>query len=169
MKFTVKTSKISGQGCFATRNIKKGEKITELMGERVSRNEIHRRIEEGIENIDDPLQIGDELFIDLDEPSRFFNHSCNPNAGIRGENELFALKDIPKNEEITFDYSTTVSKNINNGAWTMDCKCNAKNCRKKIGNILTIPKEKLRQYAKVGALPDFIKDQIKDLLWKNRF
>lgn len=158
MKFIVKESELGGKGCFATENINKGEKITELVGETVQRNEINKRITEGIEVIDDPLQIAEDLFVDLDKPSRFFNHNCDPNAGIKGKNELFALKNISKGEEIAFDYSTTVGKDIK---WFMSCKCDSKNCRKKIGNVLTIPKNDLEEYKKKGVLPNFIKMQFK--------
>jgi len=157
MKFDIRRSKIGGKGCFATKDINKEEVIKRLSGEVVSRTEINKRILKGIERIDDPLQIGDDLFIDLDEPSYFFNHSCNPNAGIRRKSELFAIKGISKGEEITFDYSTTVGKDID---WIMNCHCQSKNCRKKIGNILTIPKRQLERYDKLGAIPDFIKKQI---------
>lgn len=161
MKYTIKASKIGGKGFFATKNIKKGEVIKEITGEVVSRAEINRRIAEGLEREDDPLQIGDNLFIDVDESSYYINHSCNPNAGVQGKNELFAIKDIAKGEEITFDYSTTVGEDID---WIMDCHCGSKNCRRKIGNILTIPEKQLKRYTELGALPDFIKNQIKKTL-----
>ncbi len=158
MKFIVKESKFNGKGCFAVEEIKKGEKITELTGEIVSQDEINKRIADGTERLDDPLQITENQFIDLDRPSIFFNHSCDPNAGVRGKNELFALKNIFKGEEITYDYSSVVGKNID---WFMSClcKCGSKNCRKKIGNVLTIPVKYLKNYKKKGVLPDFIKNQ----------
>lgn len=37
---------------------------------------------------------------------RFLNHSCEPNAFLRGLT-LVALDDIPEGAEITFDYNTT--------------------------------------------------------------
>jgi len=161
MKLEIKESKIVGRGSFATEGVKKGETIKVLTGERVSREETEKRINEGREYVDDPLQIGDNLYLDLDESSRLINHSCDPNSGICGESELFAIKNIEKGEEITFDYSTTVGKNI---SWYMKCNCSSKNCRKKIGNVLTIPKETLKRYNQAGALPDFIRNQIIDEL-----
>ena len=161
MEFTIKESKIGGKGCFATEDIKDGEVITELKGEEVSLKEIKKRIAEGRENLDDPLQIDDYLYIDLDEPSRTFNHSCDPNSGVRGKNELFAIKDIKKGEEITYDYSTVVGTTVDiDVIWSMNCNCGSRDCRKKIGNYLTIPKKKLEAYKKKGAFPDFIKKQL---------
>ncbi|MBK8974693.1 MAG: SET domain-containing protein-lysine N-methyltransferase [Planctomycetes bacterium] len=39
-------------------------------------------------------------------PWRFLNHSCAPNAALRGR-ELIALRAIAAGEEVTFDYHTT--------------------------------------------------------------
>lgn len=36
----------------------------------------------------------------------FLNHSCDPNAGVEGQ-ELVALRSIARGEPITFDYNTT--------------------------------------------------------------
>jgi len=157
MKFTVKTSNIKGKGCFATKNIKEGEFITKFLGKRFTCEGINKRIEQGL-RIDDPIQIGEDLFIEIEGPQLFFNHSCDPNSGVRGLNKLIAIKDISKGEEITFDYSSTVGKNIN--YWDMDCKCNSPDCRKKLGNIKTIPKQKIKEYFKAGILQDFIRKQL---------
>lgn len=55
---------------------------------------------------------------------RFLNHSCAPNAWVRGL-ELVALADIPAGGEITFDYDTT--------EWDMAapflCGCGTEGCR----------------------------------------
>lgn len=154
-------SKLGGKGSFTARDIKKGEVIKILSGERVSFGEITKRVKLGQEKVDDPLQIGDETYLDLDDSSRLINHSCDPNAGIRKERELFALRDIRKGEEVTFDYSTTVGRE--SGWWYMDCHCKSANCRKRIGNILTLPENVLANYQKLGALPDFIIRQLKEI------
>jgi len=154
-------SELGGKGSFTARDIKKGEIIKILSGERVSFGEITQRVKLGQEKVDDPLQIGEETYLDLDESSRLINHSCEPNAGIRKECELFALRDIRKGEEITFDYSTTVG--IESGWWHMDCHCKSASCRKRIGNILTLPDSVLANYQKAGALPDFITRQLKEI------
>ena len=142
-------------GSFATRDIKKGEIITHLEGEIVSEEEIDRRIEQGKERLDDSLQIGDKLFIDLYKESILFNHSCDPNAGIRGTNELFAIRDINAGEEITFDYSTTVGYQTDFD-WQIVCNCGSANCRKVIKSFFDIPKVTLKKYYKLGCIPDFL-------------
>lgn len=54
---------------------------------------------------------------------RYLNHSCEPNAHIRGV-ELVARVDIPEGGEVTFDYNTT--------EWDMahpfTCACGSPSC-----------------------------------------
>jgi SET domain-containing protein len=160
MVYEIKDAGKFGKGAFALRDIKKGESLANFSGEELKRQEIHNRIIAGQENADDPLQIDDDLFLDIDNDAYFFNHNCEPNAGIRGRCELIAIKDIKKGEEITFDYATTVGVNIEN--WIMECACGATNCRKVIGNILTVPKDKIDEYYKAGALQNYIRRQLKE-------
>jgi len=159
MNLVISDSILGGKGSFAPIDIKIGTKIITFEGERVSKDEIDRRIDEtGEENEDDPLQIGDNEFLDLSNNAIFINHSCDPNAAFKGEVDLIAIRDIKKGEEITFDYSSTVGKDIN---WWMDnCNCGAANCRGRIGNVLTIPHDQLMKYYDAGGLQDYIKKQI---------
>lgn len=133
-----------------------GGVIMVLDGEILSFDEIVGRIGLDEENIDDPLQIDEWLFIDLDEVSRSFNHSCDPNAGMRKRSEIFALRDILPGEEITYDYSSVVGPNITPDMWTMECSCGASSCRKTIGNVLSIHRDRFHMYLKAGALQDHI-------------
>jgi len=116
----IKKSNIAGNGVFAKNKIKKSEIIYFLDGELCSLDEIIRRINEGKEKLFDPLQVGDEEYLDLDEVSRTFNHLCEPNAYIKGKNNLIALRNILPSEEITYDYSTTMNNNKekNYNYWT---------------------------------------------------
>jgi hypothetical protein len=154
------SSAIHLQGSFARRRIAQGELIRHMSGEVVGFKEVRRRIRKGKLTPDDPLQISPDLFIDLDPASLAINHSCSPNAGIRAQNELIAIRDIETGEEITFDYSTTVSKYVDPASWTMRCSCNAENCRSDICNVMTVPREQLLQYIQMNALQSYIFDEI---------
>lgn len=55
------------------------------------------------------------------------NHSCDPNAAIRG-NRLVAWSCIAAGDEICIDYKRTESKL----AAPFDCKCGSKKCRGRI-------------------------------------
>lgn len=152
-----------GIGDFASEEIVKGRVITILSGEVVSFDECVRRCLDGVESVDDPLQIGLWEYIDLDPFSRAFNHSCRPNAGLRKKSELFALETIRQGEEITYDYSATVGPNITEKIWAMPCLCGQKGCRKVLGNILTIPAATLARYQRFGALQDYIVEELNSL------
>ena len=164
--FEVRDTGKYGKGVFAVEDIKSGQTIKIFGGEVISFDETEKRIKAGEENRTDTLQVGLELDMDLDELSRTFNHSCEPNAGFRGVSELIAIKDIKKGEEITYDYSATVGPNIPRTLWEMTCDCGSANCRKVIGNVLTIPKEQLKKYREAGTLQDYILKEL-DIIEKN--
>lgn len=157
----VRKSNVSGYGIFATSHILKGTFLTKLIGEVINLEECWRRINEGEETLTDAFQIDVEMYLDLDEPFRFFNHSCSPNAGIRNNNDMIAMKDIQPGEEITFDYSATVGPNIPPTEWIMDCLCESNNCRKIISNVLTMPHELLQEYYAGNYLQTYIIKELK--------
>lgn len=158
----IKKSKIAGNGVFTNKEIKKGQTICFLEGELCSLYEMIKLVDEGKENASDPLGVDDEEYIDLNELSRTINHSCNPNSFIKGKNELVALKDIKKGEEITYDYSTTMNDNeekiVKAGSrlWTCKCNCGANNCRHIIDQFKTLPKERQEFYIKNRFMPNFM-------------
>ncbi|MAG38295.1 hypothetical protein CMI45_02830 [Candidatus Pacearchaeota archaeon] len=161
-KLIVKKSGISGKGVFAKSEIKKGGTILFLEGEEMDLNEVFRRIDSNEEVSGDPLQIGEDKYLDLNEFSRQINHSCDPNSFVREKNELVAMRDIEKGEEITFDYSTTMSDDEervhadDRELWDCKCSCGAKNCRKIIDQFKTLPKKRREFYLKNKYVPNFI-------------
>jgi len=160
-KFSIRDTGKYGIGVYADENIKKGTLIKVFNGEIISFDECIKRIQVGMEAQTDSLQVGLEQDMDLDELSRTFNHSCDPNAGHRKIAELIAIRNIKKGEEITYDYSATIGPNIPKSLWQMKCKCGSKICRKMIGNVLTIPKKQLDRYKRAGSLQDYIKNELK--------
>ncbi|QQR92317.1 MAG: SET domain-containing protein-lysine N-methyltransferase [Candidatus Iainarchaeum archaeon] len=161
-------SAIQGTGVVASKNIKKGEALCLMRGERIGVNELKRRYASGKEKISNPLQIGDKKYIDLAAPYVFINHSCAPNCGIRKENELFALRDVKKGEELTFDYSTTEWTHEKFGRyreWAMECNCGSKKCRGTIGQFPSLEPKLKKQYYKAGALQDYILQKLEDKMF----
>jgi hypothetical protein len=86
--------------------------------------------------------IGKDLWIDPSYPLSQLNHSCNPNIGQRGKIRFYALRDIRKGEEMTFDYSTSEAETD----WTMKCHCGSKKCRKTITSIQFLPENIYSDY-----------------------
>jgi hypothetical protein len=143
----VKASAGKGLGVFATRDIRKDEVIVEFTGPEVTIESL-----EGIpgEVQDHLFNIGTDRYIIAREPEVRTNHSCEPNAGIRGTALLVAMRDIKKDEEVMFDYSM-----ITADGWKMDCLCGSPSCRGVIGNYRDLPesvKTKYRNYT-----PDWIR------------
>ncbi len=156
MKIVVSESDIRGKGVFATAPIAIGEVVHQMAGERVGLLTCALRIATRRTNFDDPLPISNDTFIILDQLSNRFNHSCAPNAALRGEGEMFAIAPIAIDDEITFDYSTTMRRSFYSRLWTMPCNCGAKSCRGSIGDVATIPKAQIENYVRKGALQDFM-------------
>ncbi len=73
------------------------------------------------------LQVDEDAFLvsDQEGPADWVNHSCSPNAGLRGQISLVALRDIEQGEEICFDYAMSDGCDYD----TFDCRCGAAQCR----------------------------------------
>jgi len=163
LRVVVKDTGKHGQGVFAAELICKGMFITALSGERMSSGVCNDMVRRGFLRNDDPLQIDSYEFFVLDTLSYSFNHSCDPNAGLRGESDLFALRDIILGEEIRYDYSTTVSPTVPISEWTMECGCGSANCRQRIGHVLTLPLDQLALYLKQGAFQTYMLKELRQL------
>jgi len=142
-----------GRGVFATSFIPKGEVLIEFTGPAYTKAQY---IELLNPNNCHFLQINQDCFIGPSgKADDFINHSCNPNGGVVYEAAkvfLMAIRDIQANEEVTFDYSTTMDE----GHWEMDCLCGEMNCRGKIRDFKHLPAELKRKYKELGVVAPFI-------------
>jgi SET domain-containing protein len=131
-------SNIDGYGFFAKKDIKKGEFVFRMIGKMHKLN--LRTKEEAMSN---PNMIGikKDVWLDPSLISMPINHSCDPTTGIKGKVTFVGLRDIKKDEEITFDYSISEDSD-----WEMPCECGAKNCRKVIKGIKFLPEETYKRY-----------------------
>ena len=139
-----------GRGIFATRIIKKDEKILEFAGPMIFFEEALLKSPETSSN---PLQIGQQVYIDIEEPGVLANHSCAPNAGIKNDRFLMALEDIYPGQEICYDYSTTMDEDH----WTLVCKCEHPLCRGVVKDFKYLPLELQKKYRELGIVQSFIK------------
>jgi hypothetical protein len=103
------------------------------------------------------LQVGPDMYIGesggLDD---IFNHSCEPNSGMRIDGiraDLYAIRDIAAGEEICFDYSTTLDEDD----FTMPCVCGTPSCRKIIRDGKYLPEETWQRYLRLGILPEYVR------------
>lgn len=137
-----------GLGLFVGRSFTAGEEILQFTGPHIS---LAEAIAKG-ETEDNPLQIGIDLYIDLEAPGVFVNHSCEPNAGIVRSRVLVALSDIRAGQEVRYDYSTTIDENL----WTMACRCGAKSCRGLVQDFRLLSPELKASYLRRGVVLEFI-------------
>jgi hypothetical protein len=139
-RFAVRGSSIHGRGVFALKKIRKGERIIEYTGERISHAEADRRYDAEHE-ADDPhtflFTVDDEVVIDAargGNSSRWINHSCSPNCETEdddGRIYIEALRDIRPGEELTYDYQLYLDERHTPAAKRENpCFCGARRCRK---------------------------------------
>ena len=138
-----------GLGLFAAQPIAVGQRILTFEGPLLTLPEVRAKGPQAA----NALQIGVNRYLDLAEPGRLVNHSCAPNAGIRDDIHLTALRPIEIGEEIRFDYSTTIGDR-----WTMACACGAPECRGVVASYAALPPERRADYAALGIVQRFLLD-----------
>lgn len=103
LKLNVKKS-ATGLGLFAGEPIKKGVKIIEYIGEKITADEANRRGGKYLFEINSKWTIDGTT---RKNTARYINHSCDSNceADVRnGRIFILCKKDIPFGEELTYDY-----------------------------------------------------------------
>ncbi|XP_035240634.1 histone-lysine N-methyltransferase 2A-like isoform X2 [Anguilla anguilla] len=131
-------SAIHGRGLFCRRNIDAGEMVIEYSGTviRSVLAEKRQRYYEGKGVGSYMFRIDDYEVVDATmhgNAARFINHSCKPNCfsrviNIQGHKRIiiFALRNICRGEEITYDYKFPVE----GPGHKLPCNCGTKTCRK---------------------------------------
>jgi SET domain-containing protein len=143
--FRVRRSSVHGLGVFAARRIRRGTRILEYLGERVSHREADRRYErKSSRDCHTFLFVVDRgVVIDAGangNEARFINHGCDPNCeSVTEERRVFveAIRTIQPGEELKYDYSI---KRDRDDPPDIDavfaCRCGAQGCR---GTMLRPP------------------------------
>lgn len=131
-KCQIQTSPINGKGVFAVEPFAEGELVAVWGGkiyttEEVSRlAEIFPQFNTHTVSVCEGYFLGSENLFEFDD-AELFNHSCDPNVGIRGQLIVVTRRQIIKGEELTFDYDTTEI-----AAEPFECQCKMPDCRKLI-------------------------------------
>jgi hypothetical protein len=118
------TNDIRGRGLFSLRSFKTGDKVMSslVLSSQSERSQY-------------TLQKDWDLHVNLDLPSRFANHSCHANIGVRdnddGGYDFYALEEIKEGTELVWDYEMTEWE-----VGSMDtCLCGCERCRKTFGGF----------------------------------
>jgi hypothetical protein len=116
-----------GRGVFADQPIPRGRLLIVFGGDVISRVEVDR-LPPALRPL--VIQVDEDCFLVSTKPgpADWVNHSCDPNAGLRGQITLVALRDIAPGEEITFDYAMSDGCDYDE----FDCGCSSKKCRGRI-------------------------------------
>jgi hypothetical protein len=150
----VRSSRIHGKGMFALRRIRKGTRIIEYLGERVSHAEADRRYEEkeGDDGHTFLFIVDRHVVIDAGvdgNDARFINHSCDPNCeSVIAQRRVFieAIRTIQPGEELSYDYS--IGREPDDPPDVDEvfaCRCGAPKCR---GTMLWPPERPEKRPAK---------------------
>jgi uncharacterized protein len=134
----VRGSGIHGRGVFVTRPIRKGEQIIEYAGRRITWEKAKMLPDT------DPDNPNHTKFFELDDgkiidPSvggneaQWINHSCEPNCETdekRGRLYIFALRNLKKGEELSYDYHLEVEgRRTKKLEKDFACYCGTPRCR----------------------------------------
>ncbi len=126
MGLIIRSSAIHAAGCYTTTAIRKGTRVAEYDGPRLSKREADRCYEQSPITYLFGLGNG-SIVIDGHCMAMFINHSCNPNCEteeVDGRVWITAIRDIAPGEEITYDYCL-----YDGGDDEAVCNCGAKKCR----------------------------------------
>lgn len=127
MGLIVRSSAIHAAGCYTTTPVRKGERVAEYTGRHISKDEADKLY------VDSPVTylfgLGEgDIVIDGFCTAMFINHSCDGNCETREDDDghvwVIALRDIPAETEITYDYCL-----YDGGDDPCTCYCGASNCR----------------------------------------
>jgi uncharacterized protein len=136
--FEVRRSRIHGSGVYAARRIRKGTRIVEYLGERITHGQADDRYAE--KGQDDGhtflFVVDDDVVIDAGvdgNDARFINHSCDPNCDTvieGGRVFIEAKRTIQPGEELGYEYGLTwESTDDPEELASYACRCGAASCR----------------------------------------
>ena len=153
----VRNSPIHGHGVYAVKPIKKGTRILEYVGERISHAEADRRFwKKGQDDGHTFLfVVNHKTVIDGTHDgndARYINHRCAANCEtVTEDNRIFidAMTNIKTGEELGYDYQLTWDSGDDPEELKLyDCRCGSKNCRGTMLDKLPLDEQRRRERAK---------------------
>ncbi|HJQ19588.1 MAG TPA: SET domain-containing protein-lysine N-methyltransferase [Gemmatimonadaceae bacterium] len=136
--FEIRPSPIQGLGAFATRAIRRGTRLIEYAGERLTPAQADARYPDviGERHHTFLFAIDDDVVIDAavnGNDARFINHSCDPNCDAivdDGRIWIETIRDVQAGEELAYDYAYVLEERHTRAAkQRFPCNCGARRCR----------------------------------------
>jgi len=145
MGLIIRSSSIHAAGCYTMAPIRKGARVVEYTGPRISKDAADEKYENSPTTY--LFGVGDgKMVIDGHGTAMFINHSCDPNCEteeIDGRVWIMAIRNIKAGEELVYDYFLYDGDDDE-----ALCNCGSAHCRKSMYS----PEEiKRRARAKKGA------------------
>ena len=128
--YKVKKSYIDNKGLYAVKDIKDRTRIIEYKGKILTKKQVELNPKFDNDKAIYLFNINKKYDLDGDfkyNTARLINHSCDPNCEVDGVGLklwIYAIKDIKKNEELTYDYGFSFDKDYKD----FPCRCGAKKC-----------------------------------------
>ena len=129
MLVTLKQSGIHNNGLYAKTAIKEDTPIIQYVGEKLTHKQANKRALSKKHELIYLFVLNNRYVIDGDVKynlAKYINHSCEPNCYtniVNGEIWIYALRDIKKGEELSYDYGFA------RPGWEQHpCHCGKKNC-----------------------------------------
>ena len=128
--YKIKKSKIDKNGLYAKCDIKKGTRIIEYKGKIITKKKSEEDSKFDNEKAIYLFNLNKRYDLDGDfkfNTARLINHSCNPNCEVTGSGLkvwVYALKDIKKNEELSYDYGFSFDEDYRQ----FPCRCGSSKC-----------------------------------------
>jgi len=147
--YLIKKTKLLRKGLFAKKDIKKGELLFKIDLSNLPRVKPDARLSKEEEMHMD--YVGRGRYVISFHPYSYMNHSCNPNVLVKhktiAKSEFYAMMDIKKGEQLTYDYGVNALDQIDKELWKTKCKCGSDNCRRVLSTcFIKQPAEIQRKY-----------------------
>jgi hypothetical protein len=156
----VRRSRIHGSGVYAARQIPKGARIVEYLGDRITHAEADARY--AAKGQDDGhtflFVVNSKVVIDAGvggNDARFINHSCDPNCETvieGGRVFIEALRTIQPGEELGYEYGLTWETTDDpDELANYACRCGAGKCRGTMLDAVPLDKKRAKDKARRRA------------------
>tara|TARA_Y100000768_G_scaffold34109_1_gene22340 strand:+ start:522 stop:986 length:465 start_codon:yes stop_codon:yes gene_type:complete len=128
--YKIKKSNIDNKGLYASRDIKKGTRIIEYKGKIITAKTSEKDPKFDNDKAIYLFNLNKKYDLDGDfkyNTARLINHSCDPNCEVTGTGLkiwIHAIKNINRDEELTYDYGFGFDEDFKN----YPCRCKSKNC-----------------------------------------
>jgi SET domain-containing protein len=147
----LRRSPVHGRGVFALRRIRKGTRVIEYLGDRITHRQADLRYQDKSDRDSHTFLFIVDRGVVIDggvngNDARFINHSCDPNCqSMIQDRRVFieAVRTIRPGEELTYDYQIGRDRNDPPDVDEIfACRCGSKSCR---GSMLWPPKRTVRK------------------------